>query len=273
MEVETGWRAARWSVEHNHVVPTVRVATLTYSLRLLHPGHWIAEDASPWEGDLGTFACSLESFILTARPRKVFHTIGAAQRALAPRLRAWELWADLQRLTPMEFVFLKALVTDDCGQSREVASRRGTVGAHDWGMLRAYPEPPDPRFEAHPVGLDLWVRVRKMFYGEAEDVSMAYTCLTKIKRLYGGLPAVAARLRVSREVLGKLSELVSNRNDPDRGRKMIPGAESPLSVQDLMWIHLVVTVLVRRVIEVESGMEPIQLGMTDLAKTMSGFRP
>jgi hypothetical protein len=81
-----------------------RVESLLYRFLSLDDRRDFSQ-AGAWEGDVGGFDCRLDGGDLKVRPQAHYLTSQRAREALEPHLRAWELWAELEKAMRIQFKY------------------------------------------------------------------------------------------------------------------------------------------------------------------------
>jgi hypothetical protein len=222
---------------------TARVASLTYVLRTIDPRRRISENSPRWKGKIGNFSATLHHSRLVVKPTRSYRTVRGARGAIEPRLRAWEVYADLARLLPIRFLFAEATLLDEKGRRSKFVSEGGYMELSESATALAYPPPPPDWFVAGPLVADLMSR-----WSPVKDgwplLGEANWCLTRLEGEFGDRRAAAAALNVSFKVFSKLGELGSL-NDPEHGRKARASARK-LTDQEVAWVHAAVPALIAR---------------------------
>jgi hypothetical protein len=253
-------------------MPDPHVETLYYRFRSLNDQDTF-DKAAPLSGALGDFDFTLESQLLTARPRSHFGDRESARRALEPFLRSWELDALLSPSNHrIQFEYDHSDVIDRQPDGDNVVVYPDTIQvravAFDAVVRRdngRYPEP-DSTFIASPITERLAERLRRVRDKEAEVPATAYFVLTDLVGEYGGpkgrREVAAAALSVDPKILDTMGKL-TDRRDPDLGRKA-GRSPVPLTMDELGWLHAAMTALIRRTGEVTAGGSVRPLSMADL---------
>lgn len=204
--------------------------------------------------DTPLFTARVESDRAVLEMKTHFAREGEAKAAVAPLLRAWEVWAGLER-SPGEFEFTY--------ESGDVVDRRPEPGA---GVGRAagrgyasgagafrisrdtYPEAPD-HFEVSPEVELMYSRYEQYRQGKLPLSHFAYFIYTAIK---GGArrqqTGAAKKFGIDNAVLSTLNTLSS-----EKGGRKYEGAGKEFTAAETRWLEEVVNVIIQRAGEVEAS--------------------
>jgi hypothetical protein len=241
------------------------VEVLYYKFTCLDEGHDFSH-AAAWQGNLGGFDCQLADGQLEARPQAHWPDRQSARDALAPHLRAWVLWSELNAGVRIEFEAGGARVVDRTSGSVAVEAQAGLAGAiafDSTGVVvhSSYPPPSSKPLAASTLVQELLGWVRDLRERRHPMLVTTNLFLTRLLFEYGGLDQAAAALNVTPQVLRKLGEL-SARNDPDERRK-VKGPVVRLTEAERRWIQAVLPKLTVQVAEITAGFNPPKLTMAD----------
>jgi hypothetical protein len=213
---------------------------------------------APLERDADAFTLRLADSLLWVEMKDHFPTEGAAQLAVEPYLRSWEIATALQDGPgAMSFVFERAEVSDRDppplgGGDGECVGDGGAIpgGAAPAQYSPArYPEPP-AKFIASPEVIIMWSRYQGYTEGREPLPAMAQFCLTTIEQRVGGKQArkgAAARYAIDVEGLRRLGRLTSAVGDAQLARQQVPGrALHPHPPAEVAWMEAVVRRLIQR---------------------------
>jgi hypothetical protein len=244
-----------------------RVESLSYEFRSLEDRHDFSQ-AAAWEGDLGDFRCRLHQATLEARPRAHYSNVDAARQALERRLRAWELWSELNNSIRVEFRYKSAQVVDrqstpdsvSVAVHAEVADAVGVANNVTVKLGHGeYPPPPSKELATSPLVEELLGWVRDLREGRQRMLVLTYLFVTRLLYEYSGEVAAAAALKVSRQVLVTLRKLAA-KNDPSERRK-VEGPIQRLTDAERGWITATLPRLTQQVAEIEAAASPPKLNM------------
>jgi hypothetical protein len=223
----------------------------------------IYDNPPPVEIDMDKWEGYLENGILTCRMKTRYASISDARKEIESYLRAWEVNATLkQGKGSIKFVYQDANVVDlapqetGCGvvvYGKTAVMGTGTMIASVQTSRKNYPPPPK-KFIVSPDVETLLGRYERYLDGKEPLQNMAYFCLTRVERIYGGQQkkgesirkAAARAMKVDFEVLDTLGKLTSERGDETTARKSL-GQPSPLTGTEGAWIASVVKELIYRV--------------------------
>lgn len=187
--------------------------------------------------------------------RKHFGSEEEAKGAVAPLLRAWEVWAGLERGPgEFEFTYVSCDLVDRRPDPGKVTLNLGAIviasGAMSVRIHRGtYPEAHDC-FEVSPDVELMYSRYKQYKEGKEKLTDFAYFIYTAVKggsRKQQSKPA--KRLGIDDAVFTKLNTLSSERGGPADARKY-EGVTRDFTDTERRWLEKVVKVIVQRVGEV-----------------------
>jgi hypothetical protein len=212
---------------------------------------------------LGDFDCEIEGNILTARPQDATYPTEAAGRAsLEPHLRAWELQLELEYGYRVEF----RTKGSSAEEPKEDGRREITAGINEnvgcaldsvSAIVTQKLPPPTVPYKPGPLTIKYRGRLRDVLAGRDKVPGAAYAILDDLEAEYSAKGGVCCALMVS-DSLRKEINKVAGRRHPTAWRKTVPNAPQ-MTDADMSWLTRAMTRLVRRVAEVESGVDDLPL--------------
>ena len=200
--------------------------------------------------------------LLQAIPTTNFDTLQAARQSLESCLGDWSLYLDLNEMLWVRFELRSAIAASSDGEWQEVLwESRGGISLD---ISKPIPQVSLPKMwgvHGTPLVDQLCDQWRQFRVGKALLLDRAYCCLTFIERAYGGRPAAAQRLSVSRNVLDRIGTLTAS-SDPRHARKA-GGGPAALQPADIRFLSAALPRLIFRVAEVESAMDVQHLSLDD----------
>lgn len=240
-----------------------RVQTLKYEL--VTGTYHSFNNPSPitWETD--EFEARLENGFLVCELKGDYSTIGAAQLAVDPYVKAWEIDVALSwGRGEFRFKFVDGEVIDlnptpPEGNLVTVTSDLTllwNVHAKTKVNHAAYPNPPQ-HFTVTPDVATLWQRFEGYADGREPLLSMAFFCLSMVEYMASGRSAACRKFNIEPKVLGELGRLTTTMGDGGTARKLNKGSTRlPLSKKEKLWVESAVKMLIRQVGECCSGHIP-----------------
>jgi hypothetical protein len=244
-----------------------RVESLLYRFLSLDDRRDFSQ-AGAWEGDVGGFDCRLDGGDLKACPQAHYPTSQSAREVLEPPLRAWELWAELENATRIQFKYAAALMVDAASGAAHVESVEPmepmavstTVSSGTVNMGGdSYPRPSPKALASSPLIEELLGWVRELREGRQRMLVLAYLFFTRLTYEYGNEVRAAAELNMSKEILITLRRLAA-KNDPQHRRK-VKGEVQPLTNAERFWITVALPRITQHVAEVAAGSNSPKLNM------------
>ena len=223
--------------------------------RLEADPHVTFENPPPIEWETDTFRMRLAEGIATFEMREHFPSVQEARNAVEVLLRSWEIDTGLRYGTrEIHFRYEDSKLIDRNPPppgTVQVVTASATLRAY-WALTaiahvrrKAYPQPPQ-HFRVSPDVETMWHRYEGYVEGREPISSMAYFCLTVLEARAGNRVRAAREYGISKNVLGELGKLTSERGDAKSARKMSPRLR-PLTSKEATWIEAVVKAIIRRV--------------------------
>lgn len=227
---------------------TERVSELRYSVTTAS-GHKFVD--TTFHVQLGDFDCVLAEGRLTARPRVDFAEWEEARAALEPYLEGWSSKAEIVDGMPMNFRIAASYTTETDGVEDEIHLGENLV---EW-LYRdnsEYPLPDARWREESSLAFNLRIRWRREGWQYISLPVTARRMIAAIEREYGDDGEISAQLHVSREVIDELRRLVPA--DDQRSARMF---HESLTRREHVWLDNALAALVRRVHEVDAGIDDL----------------
>jgi hypothetical protein len=216
-------------------------------------------DAAPLEGGRWRFT-----------PLTDFRSAESARASLEPLIRNVETEWDVMVQLRLSFEFESCDLELGPGATITLSTRQTSRGA-EYILARPAPSPPSGKLHYTPWTGQLRARWHEMEDGRERLLVGCNWILTALENEFGGLQrgkvreVAAHTLNVEPKVLNMLGQLCE-RNDPAEGRKN-RGPVQPLTSEEGAWVHQAVSKLVRRAVEIKSGLSQLPtIKMKDLPR-------
>ena len=221
------------------------------------------DNPPPVEWKTEAFRLRLENGIATVEMVEHCASEQAAKERVDPYLRDYEVYIALNRhgLLEIHFEF------DEAGtqvidrnpppppppgspmiylEHAFVALVPPTVSVTVHTTRRNYPDPPS-QFALSPDAETLWQRYQVYLNGREPLASMGYACLTWLQSVEGGLPKLAEKYNISRDVLRTLRRLTSTVGDAQGARKFDANHQfRPYTGEEKAWVEAAIRALILR---------------------------